>query len=69
MLYFDYTWDLHPNGILLDEELDINKLGWKEGDHFKVIVGPTGRAQLAKVDPLVAFAAGYSNEKNEVKES
>ena len=34
MFYYDYNWDLSPNGIILDEELDIDKLGWKGGDFW-----------------------------------
>ena len=58
MLYMDYNWDLSPNGILLDEELDIDKLGWKGGDFFKV-VNVNGRTRLQKVDKLEAFTEGY----------
>ena len=54
MLYFDYTWDLHSNGITLDEELNIDKLGWKHGDYFK-LVNHNGKAMLIKTDPLVKF--------------
>jgi len=54
MLHFDYTWDLHSNGIILDEELNINKLGWKHGDYFK-LENRNGKAMLIKTDPLVKF--------------
>jgi hypothetical protein len=54
MLYLDYNWDLSPSGILLDEELNIDKLGWKGGDYFK-LVNVNGRARLVKVDPLIKF--------------
>jgi hypothetical protein len=54
MLHFDYNWDLHPDRIILDEELNIDKLGWRSGDYFKV-VNENGRAMLIKVDPLVKF--------------
>jgi len=54
MLHFDYTWDLSPNGIILDEELNIDRLGWQPGDYFKV-VKQNGRTALVKVDPLTAF--------------
>ena len=54
MLYYDYTWDLEPNRILLDAELDIDKLGWKAGDYFRV-KNINGRAMLVKVDPLEKF--------------
>jgi hypothetical protein len=54
MLYYDYAWDLEPNRILLDSELDIDKLGWKGGDYFQV-TNINGRAMLVKVDPLEKF--------------
>lgn len=54
MLYIDYSWDLSPYGIRLDQELDIDKLGWKGGDYFKLI-NVNGRAMLVKEDALVKF--------------
>jgi hypothetical protein len=54
MLHFDYNWDLRPDRIILDEELNIDRLGWKSGDYFKV-VNIDGRAMLVKVDSLTAF--------------
>ena len=62
MLYIDYTWDLEPNRILLDHELDIDKLGWRGGDYFQV-KNVNGRAMLVKVDPLIKFLK--DGEKNE----
>lgn len=61
MKYYDYEWDLEPHRILLDAELDIDKLEWKHGDMFKVI-NIDGRAQLVKVDPIEKFLKGYSND-------
>ena len=61
MKYYDYEWDLEPARILLDAELDIDKLEWKHGDMFKVI-NIDGRAQLVKVDPIEKFLKGYSND-------
>jgi anaerobic selenocysteine-containing dehydrogenase len=58
MLYCDYTWDLTPNRIIFDEELDIDKLGWKHGDCFKV-TNVNGRAMLVKLEPVEQFAKGY----------
>ena len=58
MLYYDYTWDLSPDRIILDEELNVDKLGWKAGDMFKV-VNINGRAMLVKVDPIEKFARGH----------
>jgi anaerobic selenocysteine-containing dehydrogenase len=54
MRYYDYEWDLEPNRILLDKELDIDKLGWRHGDYFK-ITNVNGRAMLVKVDALEKF--------------
>jgi hypothetical protein len=67
VLHLDYNWDLHPWGIKFDEELNIDRLGWKHGDHF-MITNENGQAMLKKVDPLVAFTKGYKinfGEKNE----
>ena len=58
MLYMDYNWDLEPSRILFDEELDIDKLGWKGGDCFKII-NRNGRAMLVKLDSVEQFAKGY----------
>ena len=62
MLYVYYTWDLEPNRILLDSELNIDKLGWRSGDYFQV-TNVNGRAMLVKVDPLIKFLK--DGEKNE----
>ena len=62
MKYYDYEWDLEPNRILLDEELNVDKLGWRSGDYFRV-KNVNGRAMLVKVDPLVKFLKdGEHNE-------
>ncbi len=58
MQYIDYSWDLSPSRILLDEELDIDKLGWKNGDCFKV-TNVNGRAMLVKMDPVEQFVKGH----------
>jgi hypothetical protein len=62
MRYFDYEWDLEPNRILLDAELNVDKLGWKAGDYFQV-KNINGRAMLVKIDPLIKFLK--DGEKNE----
>jgi len=54
MRHYDYDWDLEPWGIVFDSELNIDKLGWKHGDYFK-ITNINGRAMLVKCDPLVKF--------------
>ena len=64
MLHLDYNWDLSPSGILLDEELNIDKLGWKDGDYFKVET-VDGRRVLKKVDPLIKFLIKGKENINE----
>ena len=54
MKQYDYEWDLEPDRIILDKELNIDALGWRHGDCFKVI-NTDGRAMLVKLDPLVKF--------------
>lgn len=54
MIHVDYTWDLSPKGILLDEELNTDKLGWKAGDYFK-FVNVGGRQMLVKVTDIEKF--------------
>ena len=64
MLYLDYNWDCGPNGIILDEEFNSDKLGWKGGDIFK-LVNVNGRQMLRKVDPLEAFVRGHKVNGND----
>ncbi len=67
MLYVDYQWDLSSNRIVLDEELDIDKLGWQSGDYFE-LKNVNGRAMLVKVDPLIAFVrSGAEDAVKKVK--
>ena len=54
MKYYDYDWDIDPERIVLDRELNIDKLGWKAGDFF-VVQNINGRAMLRKLDPLEKF--------------
>ena len=54
MLYVDYNWDCSPSGIMLDEEFNVDKLGWRGGDYFQLI-NINGRCYLKKVDPVVKF--------------
>ena len=57
MLYVDYRWDLKESGIVLDEEINIDRLGWKAGDCFK-IVNLNGKAMLLKLEDVEQFAKG-----------
>jgi hypothetical protein len=58
MLYVDYTWDLKENGIVLDQEINIDRLGWKSGDCFK-IVNKDGQVMLIKMDDVEQFTRGH----------
>jgi len=58
MRHFDYEWDLDSTRIVLDTELNTDKLGYKHGDLFKFI-NVNGRQMLVKLDPIEQFARGY----------
>jgi hypothetical protein len=58
MRHYDYTWDLEPEYIKFDPELNIDKLGWKHGDCFK-ITNINGSAMLVKLDPVEQFVKGH----------
>ena len=64
MLYVDYDWDVSPNRIILDESINLDKLGWKNGDYFQV-QNINGQATLVKVDPLVKFIKDGENIRSE----
>ena len=57
MHFYDYEWDLYPNSIVFDPELDIEKLGLEIGDVFR-LVEVNGRTKLVKVHPLEKFVRG-----------
>ncbi len=61
MKHFDYDWDLYPDRIILDQELNIDRLGWKGGDYFK-LVNIDGKAQLIKVEELEKFIVRGATE-------
>jgi hypothetical protein len=58
MKHFDYDWDLDPKRILLDSDLNTDKLGYRHGDMFKFI-NIDGRQMLVKLDPVEQFSKGY----------
>ena len=64
MRYFDYEWDIEPGYIKFDPEINIDKLGWKAGDCFK-ITNVNGRAMLVKMDPVEQFVKGHKVNSNE----
>jgi len=51
-----------PDKVVLDEELDLERLGWKRGDYFKVDV-VNGRTQLTKIDELEKFIRRFPREE------
>lgn len=74
MLYSGFNWDLDYNGVLLDEEISLEKLSrhhWKKGDYFKLVEDSDGRVRLTKVDELEAFlltGASESIDNNKKRE-
>jgi hypothetical protein len=64
MRHYDYDWDLEPEWIKFDPELNIDKLGWRAGDCFK-IVNVNGQTMLVKLDPVEQFAKGHKVNCNE----
>jgi hypothetical protein len=64
MRHFDYEWDLDESGIKFDPELNIDKLGWRAGDCFK-ITNINGRAMLVKLDPVEQFVKRHKVNCNE----
>jgi hypothetical protein len=57
MKYIDFDWEMDAMGIRLDTDLDIQKLGWKENDYFKLIK-VNDKLQLVKVDEVEKFIRG-----------
>jgi hypothetical protein len=55
MLYYDFDWDLDQDGIILDKEISIEKLGWKKGDYFRLVECDDGRVRLARANKLEEF--------------
>jgi len=54
MKHYDYIWDLGPDYIIPDEEINLERLGWKPGQYWQVVVD-SGKMSLRLVDPLVQF--------------
>lgn len=63
MLHIDYNWDLRPDRIILDEELNIDRLGWEGGDLFR-LENHNGRAMLVKLNPLVKLIEEHKHENS-----
>jgi hypothetical protein len=54
MLYLDYEWDLTPNSIIPDKDINTEQLGWKAGEYWKT-VEVNGKLTFVKVDKLEEF--------------
>ena len=54
MNYYGYEWNLSESRIMMDAELDPIKLGWREGDYFRLNYR-NGHMVLVKMDPLEKF--------------
>lgn len=52
--FVDFDWEMDAMGIRLDTDLDVQKLGWKENDYFKLI-RVDDKLQLIKVDEVEKF--------------
>jgi hypothetical protein len=59
MAEIDRTWQVRTDSIEINEEIDINRLGWKNGDCFR-LVNLNGQQMLIKLDPLEKFVRGYN---------
>jgi hypothetical protein len=65
--HYDYEWDLDPHRIVLDRELNTDKLGYKHGDVFK-FTNVDGQQMLVKLDPVVKFIEeGLRNETSNLE--
>jgi hypothetical protein len=64
MLYLDYDWDLSPNGILLDRELNTDKLNWRPGDIFVIEETNNGRLIIKKQSGVTKFVLESIVEKD-----
>ncbi len=62
MRYYDYIWDLNPDQLILDQELNTEKLGWKLGDVFLLVEGANNQKYLRKMSVLERFTRGIDHE-------
>ena len=58
MIYMDYEWDLDPNYLKFDSELNVAQLDWKEGDVF-ILKKIGDQSVLRKLDDFEKFVKGY----------
>ena len=60
MKHFDYVIDIEYGCyLILDPELPLEKIRFKEGDILQVCKTPEGHVMLKKVDPIEQFVMGF----------
>jgi hypothetical protein len=64
MLHLDYNWDLYPTGILLDDELNTDRLAWCPGDIFVLEKTDNGRLFIKKQTGVSKFVLEGIIEKD-----
>jgi hypothetical protein len=64
MLHLDYNWDLYPTGILLDDELNTDRLAWHPGDIFVLEKTDNGRLFIKKQTGVSKFVLEGIIEKD-----
>jgi hypothetical protein len=68
MRHFDYVIDIeYGQHIILDEELPLEKIQFKEGDLLQVCKTKSGAVMLKKVDSLTRFTLGFPRLDDEGK--
>jgi hypothetical protein len=66
MQHWDYTLDIeYGHYIILDKELPLEKIQFKEGDILEVCKTPDGCAMFRIVDPIVKFTLGFPRIDND----
>ena len=58
MLFMDYDWNLTPEYLKFDNELNLTQLDWKEGDVF-ILKKIGDQSVLRKLDDFEKFVKGY----------
>jgi hypothetical protein len=64
MKHYEYDWDLYPDCIVLDKELNTERLGWKPGQFWKM-ENQDGNLVLQQVDPILQFIIEGKDNPNE----
>lgn len=57
MKYIDFDWEMNNWGIRLDNDIDVQKLGWQENDYFK-LVKVDDSIHLVKLEEIERFMRG-----------